>query len=141
MIIAEGVTSDYGCNHAEVNAINSIKDPNDLIQSTLYVTLEPCSHFGKTPPCVLLIYKSKIKNVVIGTLDNSSKVNGKGVSFLKEREIIGFGELIKIEEWKSHIAHFKGWARGSSPEEDFHLRVFGKGPHPIHKIIEKWIDV
>ena len=86
-IIAEGVTSDYGCNHAEVNAINSIKDPNDLIESTLYVTLEPCSHFGKTPPCVSLIHKSKIKNVVIGTLDNSSKVNGKGVSFLKEREI------------------------------------------------------
>ena len=83
MIIAEGVTSDYGCNHAEVNAINSIKDPTDLIQSTLYVTLEPCSHFGKTPPCSDLIIKHKIPKVVIGTLDTFSKVSGQGILKLK----------------------------------------------------------
>ena len=113
MIIAEGVTSDYGCNHAEVNAINSIKDPTDLIQSTLYVTLEPCSHFGKTPPCVSLIHKSKIKNVIIGTLDNSSKVNGKGVSFLKEREINVITGVLENEckELHRNFLHFNSKKR------------------------------
>jgi len=72
--------------------------------------------------------------------DNFNR-NEYKVKVLKERKIIGFGELRQIEEWESHIAHFKGWARGSSPEEDFYLRVFGKGRHPIHEIIEEWINV
>lgn len=83
-IIGEGFTSAYGGSHAEVNAINAVKDPLLLSQSTLYVTLEPCSHFGKTPPCSELIIKKKIPHVVIGTIDSHNKVAGKGVIKLKK---------------------------------------------------------
>ena len=82
-IIGEGFTSPYGGNHAEVNAINSVKNKAFLKESTLYVTLEPCSHFGKTPPCSDLIVKSEIQHVVIGTLDSNSLVAGKGIKKLK----------------------------------------------------------
>ena len=74
-IIGEGYTSKYGGNHAEVNAINSVKNKDFLKESTLYVTLEPCSHFGKTPPCSQLIIKHKIPNVVIGCIDDNKKVD------------------------------------------------------------------
>ncbi|MFT5217078.1 MAG: diaminohydroxyphosphoribosylaminopyrimidine deaminase [Glaciecola sp.] len=82
-IIAEGFTSPYGSSHAEVNAINSVKDKSLLKDTTLYVTLEPCSHFGKTPPCSDLIIKYGIQNVVIGCMDDNEKVAGKGISKLK----------------------------------------------------------
>jgi len=82
-IIGEGFTSAYGGNHAEVNAIESVIDTSLLKESTLYVTLEPCSHFGKTPPCANLIVKHNIPKVVIGTLDTHSKVSGKGIEILK----------------------------------------------------------
>jgi len=82
-IIGEGFTSAYGGNHAEVNAINSVVDKHLLKDSTLYVTLEPCSHFGKTPPCSDLIIKCQITNVVIGCIDNNIKVAGKGIEKLK----------------------------------------------------------
>ena len=84
VIIGEGFTSAYGGNHAEVNAINSIKDVSTLKKATLYVTLEPCSHFGKTPPCADLIVKHQIKNVVIGCVDANSLVSGKGIERLKK---------------------------------------------------------
>ncbi|QLE00266.1 bifunctional diaminohydroxyphosphoribosylaminopyrimidine deaminase/5-amino-6-(5-phosphoribosylamino)uracil reductase RibD [Galbibacter sp. BG1] len=83
-IIGEGYTSPAGQNHAEVNAINSVKDTSLLKKATIYVTLEPCSHFGKTPPCADLIIKNKIPNVVIGTLDSHEKVCGRGVQKLME---------------------------------------------------------
>lgn len=83
-IIGEGYTSKYGSNHAEVNAINSVKNKNLLKESTLYVTLEPCSHFGKTPPCSDLIIKHKIPNAVIGCIDDNDKVAGKGVKKLRD---------------------------------------------------------
>ncbi|MGR7814641.1 bifunctional diaminohydroxyphosphoribosylaminopyrimidine deaminase/5-amino-6-(5-phosphoribosylamino)uracil reductase RibD [Lacinutrix undariae] len=82
-IIGEGFTSAYGGNHAEVNAIASVTDKSLLKTATLYVTLEPCSHFGKTPPCSDLIIKHQIPNVVIGTVDTHSKVAGKGIERLK----------------------------------------------------------
>ncbi|GGG42844.1 bifunctional diaminohydroxyphosphoribosylaminopyrimidine deaminase/5-amino-6-(5-phosphoribosylamino)uracil reductase RibD [Bizionia arctica] len=82
-IIGEGFTSAYGGNHAEVNAIQSVKNKSLLAQATLYVTLEPCSHFGKTPPCSDLIIKHHIPHVVIGTIDTHSKVAGKGIEKLK----------------------------------------------------------
>ena len=82
-IIGEGFTSSYGGPHAEVNAINAVADKTYLAKSTLYVTLEPCSHFGKTPPCADLIIKHKIPNVVIGVLDPHDKVMGQGVARLK----------------------------------------------------------
>ena len=82
-IIGEGYTSTYGGNHAEVNAIQSVKDISLLKEATLYVTLEPCSHHGKTPPCSGLIIKYKIPNVVIGALDTNNRVSGQGISKLK----------------------------------------------------------
>ena len=82
-IIGEGYTSYYGSNHAEVNAINAVKDTAFLKDATLYVTLEPCSHFGKTPPCSDLIIKHKIPNIVIGCKDDNPEVSGKGIAKLK----------------------------------------------------------
>lgn len=81
-IIGEGFTSPAGQNHAEVNAIASVKDKSLLKISTLYVTLEPCSHYGKTPPCADLIIQNKIPAVVIGTLDTNTEVSGRGVQKL-----------------------------------------------------------
>jgi diaminohydroxyphosphoribosylaminopyrimidine deaminase/5-amino-6-(5-phosphoribosylamino)uracil reductase len=82
-IIGEGFTSPYGGPHAEVNAINSVKDQALLERSTLYVTLEPCSHYGKTPPCSDLIISKSIPRVVIGCLDDNPQVAGNGVKKLK----------------------------------------------------------
>lgn len=82
-IIGEGFTSSYGGNHAEVNAIKSVKDKELLLDATLYVTLEPCFHHGKTPPCADLIIKHKIPRVIIGILDPHEKVAGKGIEKLE----------------------------------------------------------
>ena len=83
-IIGEGYHRHYGEAHAEPNAINSVKDKDLLKQSTLYVNLEPCSHYGKTPPCADLIVSSGIPRVVIGTLDPNPKVAGRGVEILRK---------------------------------------------------------
>ena len=82
-IIGEGYTSPYGGPHAEVNAIQSVEDKSLLKDATLYVSLEPCSHFGKTPPCVDLIIKHNIPQVVIGVRDPHEKVAGSGIEKLK----------------------------------------------------------
>lgn len=82
-IISEGFTSTYGGNHAEVNAINAVEDQSLLTKSTIYVTLEPCSHYGKTPPCSDLIIRHQIPNVVIGCIDDNPEVAGKGIAKLK----------------------------------------------------------
>lgn len=83
-IIGEGYHQEYGKAHAEVNAINSINENNKTLlkKATLYVNLEPCSHFGKTPPCADLIIASEIPYVVIGTIDTHSKVSGRGIEKL-----------------------------------------------------------
>jgi diaminohydroxyphosphoribosylaminopyrimidine deaminase/5-amino-6-(5-phosphoribosylamino)uracil reductase len=86
-IIAEGFTSPYGKNHAEVNAINAVKEKALLKEATIYVTLEPCSHFGKTPPCADFIIKHQLKQVVIGCLDSNSLVAGKGIERLRNANI------------------------------------------------------
>lgn len=88
-IIGEGFHEYFGGDHAEVNAINAVPDAlkDEVAGSTLYVTLEPCSHLGKTPPCVNLIVDKKISNVVIGTTDPNPVVNGRGIHFLKSRGI------------------------------------------------------
>lgn len=83
-IIGEGFTSPYGGNHAEVNAINSVEDQSLLPKSTIYVSLEPCAHYGKTPPCSDLIISKKIKRVVVACLDPFAKVNGLGIKRLME---------------------------------------------------------
>jgi diaminohydroxyphosphoribosylaminopyrimidine deaminase/5-amino-6-(5-phosphoribosylamino)uracil reductase len=82
-IIGEGYTSAYGGPHAEVNAIDSVTDQALLSKSTLYVTLEPCSHYGKTPPCSDLIIRHKIPKVVIGCVDDNPEVAGKGIVKLR----------------------------------------------------------
>jgi len=83
-IIGEGWHYQSGLPHAEVNAINSIKNQSFLAEATIYVSLEPCSHFGKTPPCANLIIEKGIKNVVIGSVDPNPKVAGNGIKLLKE---------------------------------------------------------
>lgn len=83
-IIGEGWHQKAGEAHAEVNAIRSVKDSSKLKEATIYVNLEPCSHYGKTPPCVNLIIEKGIKNVVIGTVDPNPKVGGTGVQKLME---------------------------------------------------------
>lgn len=83
-IIGEGYHTAYGKPHAEVNAIASVKNKELLKESTLYVTLEPCSHFGKTPPCADLIIENKIPHVVVAVLDPNSKVQGQGIEKLKK---------------------------------------------------------
>ncbi|MEC4005457.1 bifunctional diaminohydroxyphosphoribosylaminopyrimidine deaminase/5-amino-6-(5-phosphoribosylamino)uracil reductase RibD [Flavobacterium sp. SUN052] len=83
-IIGEGWHRKAGEPHAEVNAINSVKDKSLLNKSTIYVSLEPCSHFGKTPPCCDLIIANAIPNVVIGTIDPFAKVAGNGIKKLIE---------------------------------------------------------
>lgn len=86
-IIGEGWHHKYGEPHAEVNAIHSVKDKSLLSKSTMYVTLEPCTHFGKTPPCAELICKHKIPRVVIANKDPNEKVNGKGIKQLQHAGI------------------------------------------------------
>lgn len=104
-IIGEGFTSPYGGPHAEVNAIRSVKDEELLAKSTIYVTLEPCSHFGKTPPCSDLIISKGIRNVVIGTVDTHSVVAGKGIEKLKSN---GCNVVVGVleEECKKHHKRF-----------------------------------
>lgn len=104
-IIGEGHTSPYGGSHAEVNAINSVTDPSLLKDATLYVTLEPCSHYGKTPPCADLIIKHKIKTVVVGTLDPHEKVAGKGIKKLKEAGCTIITPVLE-KECKEHHKRF-----------------------------------
>jgi diaminohydroxyphosphoribosylaminopyrimidine deaminase/5-amino-6-(5-phosphoribosylamino)uracil reductase len=83
-IIGEGFTAAYGGFHAEVNAINAVKNKSLLKKATLYVSLEPCSHFGKTPPCCDLILLHEIPTIIIGTVDPNKLVAGKSIHKLKE---------------------------------------------------------
>lgn len=82
-IIGEGYHHKAGEPHAEVNAIKSVENEEILQRSTLYVSLEPCSHYGKTPPCADLIIAKKIPHVVVGCVDSFSKVQGKGIEKLR----------------------------------------------------------
>lgn len=83
-IIGEGYHKKYGEAHAEVNAIASVADTSLLEKSTLYVNLEPCSHYGKTPPCAELIIRKRIPRVVVGCADPFPEVSGRGIGMLRE---------------------------------------------------------
>lgn len=87
IIIGEGFHEKYGEAHAEVNAINAVTNAGLLKESTLYVSLEPCAHFGLTPPCSDLIVANKIPHVVIGTIDSFAKVAGKGIEKMRKAGI------------------------------------------------------
>ena len=86
-IIGEGYHKICGEAHAEVNAVNSVKDKSLLKESTIYVSLEPCSHVGKTPACSTMIIENKIPNVVVGTIDSFAKVSGNGIKMLEKAGI------------------------------------------------------
>ena len=82
-IIGEGWHEQFGGPHAEVNAINNVLDKNLLKESTVYVTLEPCSHFGKTPPCSDMLIQHGVKRVVVANVDTNPIVNGEGLHRLR----------------------------------------------------------
>lgn len=88
-IIGEGWHQQFGKPHAEVNCINSVKAEDKYLipRSTLFVSLEPCNHYGKTPPCSQLIVDQKIPKVIIGCKDSFHKVNGTGIEYLKENGV------------------------------------------------------
>ena len=101
-IIGEGYHQQYGQAHAEVNCINNVSEANQSVieKSTLYVSLEPCAHFGKTPPCADLIIKNKIPNVVIACRDSYEEVDGKGIQKLQQagvNVIVGILEKEALE--------------------------------------------
>ncbi|MDE5655787.1 MAG: bifunctional diaminohydroxyphosphoribosylaminopyrimidine deaminase/5-amino-6-(5-phosphoribosylamino)uracil reductase RibD, partial [Muribaculaceae bacterium] len=84
-IIGEGFTAECGKGHAEVNAVASVSEADRALlpQSTIYVTLEPCSHYGKTPPCAKLLCDIGIRRAVVGTVDPFAKVSGRGIDMLR----------------------------------------------------------
>lgn len=86
-IIGEGYHQKYGQAHAEVNAVNAVKNQELLAEATVYVTLEPCAHFGKTPPCASLLVEKQVKKVIIATCDTNPLVGGKGIQILKDAGI------------------------------------------------------
>ena len=93
-IIGEGYHQKYGEAHAEVNAINAVSDKSILSESIVYVTLEPCSHFGKTPPCADLLIKHQVKEVIICNNDPNPLVAGQGIEKLRQAGIeVRFGVL------------------------------------------------
>ena len=99
-IIGEGYHREYGKAHAEVNAIASVADEEQLKRSTIYVSLEPCSHYGKTPPCAELIIKKQIPKVVVASLDPFPAVSGNGVKMLRDAGIdVTVGLLEKEAIW------------------------------------------
>lgn len=86
-IIGEGYHHKAGESHAEINAINSVENKELIPESTIYVSLEPCAHYGKTPPCALKIRELGFKRVVIGAMDSHDKVNGKGKKIIQDAGI------------------------------------------------------
>ncbi|KXH80477.1 bifunctional diaminohydroxyphosphoribosylaminopyrimidine deaminase/5-amino-6-(5-phosphoribosylamino)uracil reductase RibD [Chryseobacterium kwangjuense] len=96
-IIGEGYHHKAGENHAEINAINSVDDKNLIPESTIYVSLEPCAHYGKTPPCALKIKELGFKKVVIGAMDSHDKVNGKGKKIIQDAGIEAVSGILEKE--------------------------------------------
>ena len=106
VIVGEGFHAKCGQPHAEVNAINAVENKLLLHKSTIYVTLEPCSHWGRTPPCADLIIDSGIKKVVIGTVDPFSQVSGRGVEKLKKAGVEVVTGVLEEECLKLNAAFF-----------------------------------
>ncbi len=109
-IIGRGYHRLFGGNHAEVNALQNIEA--GPAGATLYVTLEPCCHYGKTPPCIDAIIKNKIKKVVIGTIDPNPRVNGKSVTILNQHGIETKVGLLEEECRELNEAYFKYMTTG-----------------------------
>ncbi|MDR4951979.1 bifunctional diaminohydroxyphosphoribosylaminopyrimidine deaminase/5-amino-6-(5-phosphoribosylamino)uracil reductase RibD [Chryseobacterium sp. ES2] len=96
-IIGEGYHHKAGEHHAEINAINSVKNKDLIPESTIYVSLEPCAHYGKTPPCALKIKELGFKKVVIGAMDSHDKVNGKGKKIIQDAGIEAISGILEKE--------------------------------------------
>lgn len=153
-IIGEGYHEFYGGPHAEVNAIRLVKNPELLAKSTLYVNLEPCSHFGKTPPCSDLILASKIPRVVIGALDSHSQVNGQGIKKLRANGVNVTVDVLRNEcrelNRRFYTFHEKKrpyivlkWARDPLGYMDIDRELHSKGIHWItqpetQQLVHKW---
>ncbi len=151
-IIGEGYHQQYGQPHAEVNAINSVlpADRPLLQSSTLYVTLEPCSHYGKTPPCADLIIKNKIPKVIIGSKDWNPKVSGAGmqklrragirvITGIKEKECVTLNKRFFTYLQKKRPYIILKWAQS----EDHYIAL--PGPRPVKitspmtdRIVHRW---
>jgi len=110
--IGAGYHEKYGESHAEVNAVKTVKDKTELIDATMYVTLEPCSHHGKTPPCAPMVADLPLKRVVIAAKDPNPKVDGKGIEIIKNAGIeVTVGvcekEANKLNEYFNYFMKFK----------------------------------
>lgn len=105
-IIGEGWHRYYGGWHAEVNALDSVKEKELIKESTLYVNLEPCSHYGKTPPCSLRIIKEGVKKVVISNSDPNPQVSGRGIKMLREAGIEVETGVLESEGWRLNRRFF-----------------------------------
>lgn len=112
-VIADGYHKKFGSNHAEVNAINTALSKRiNLKDSTIFVNLEPCVHFGKTPPCVDKIIEHKIREVVIGTKDPNRLVAGKGINKLKKNKIKVTSGVLEAECLELNKFYFKHMKKG-----------------------------
>lgn len=111
--IGEGYHKKIGEAHAEVNAVKSVENPKKLKGATVYVTLEPCSHFGKTPPCAPMLAQLPIKRVVVGHQDPNRKVNGNGISLIREKGIEVEVNVLKkeCEELNEFFIHHQLFGR------------------------------
>ncbi len=108
-VLSKGHHETYGQAHAEVNALNNLLHLSDAQNATLYVTLEPCSHFGKTPPCVKRIVEVGIKKVVIGDVDPNPQVCGRGIKYLESHgiEVIDLRIHAQINQAYNFFHEFK----------------------------------
>lgn len=113
-VIAKGAHLAYGQPHAEKNALTSCETPEKLLNSTLYVTLEPCHHYGKQPPCTQAILESGIKRVVIGQLDPNPLVAGKGKQYLEEQGLEVITGILE-EEVRSLNRHYNFYHEQQRP--------------------------
>ncbi len=115
-IIGEGYHAKFGEAHAEVNCLNSVSKENRkyISKATLYVTLEPCNHKGKTPPCTRAILEANIKKVVVGTIDLNPEVDNKGIKALKEKGVEVVTGICKKECYKLNKVFFTNHAQQRS---------------------------
>jgi diaminohydroxyphosphoribosylaminopyrimidine deaminase/5-amino-6-(5-phosphoribosylamino)uracil reductase len=114
-IIGEGWHQEYGRAHAERNAVDSVQNQEDIIGSTVYVNLEPCSHHGKTPPCSDLLVHHRVKRVVIATIDPNPLVDGGGIRRLEEAGIEVEVGVLQPEGELLNVTFFKRMRQKTNP--------------------------
>lgn len=150
-IIGEGYHHRAGEPHAEPNAINSVKNREMLKESTLYVSLEPCSHWGKTPPCADLIVKNKLKRVVIAMQDPNPLVSGRGIEILRSAGIeVEVGVMADEARWlnrrflsvqeKNRPYVILKWAETADGFIDIQREERGNGPLKISNTVTKTLN-